>query len=122
MSEESKGNFDIEDLYDLLPVVPCIPGCTECCREFGIPCRTRIEDERFRAYLEENGMELGQAVGTTCPYVTETGCSVYPVRPFTCRLYGASVNYRCKWGAVPYGILDEDEEAEILNLYRSNFF
>ncbi len=122
MSEESKGTLDIEDLYDLLPVVSCIPGCTECCREFGIPCRTRVEDERFKAYLRANGMELGQAVGTTCPYVTENGCSVYPVRPFTCRLYGASVNYRCKLGAVPQRILDEDEEAEILNLYSSNFF
>jgi Fe-S-cluster containining protein len=122
MNEESKNTLDIEDLYELLPVVSCFPGCTECCREFGIPCRTRVEDERFKAYLKEKGMRLGEAVGTTCPYVTETGCSVYPVRPFTCRLYGGSVNYRCKLGALPQRILDEDEETEILHLYRSNFF
>lgn len=122
MSEEHENALDIEDIYGMLPSVPCIPGCTECCREFGIPCRTRVEDERFKAYLEENGMPLGQASGTTCPYVTETGCGVYPVRPLTCRLYGASVNYRCKLGVIPLGMLDEDQEAEVLFLYQSNFF
>jgi Fe-S-cluster containining protein len=122
MGEERESTLDIEDLYGMLPVVPCIPGCTECCREFGVPCRTRVEDEHFRTYLKENDMLVGQAIGTTCPYVTEAGCSVYPVRPLTCRLYGASVNYRCKRGVVPLGMLDEDEEAELLHLYRSSFF
>ncbi|MCU0589573.1 MAG: YkgJ family cysteine cluster protein [Syntrophobacteraceae bacterium] len=122
MKEERESALDIEDLYAMLPEVDCIPGCTECCREFGIPCRTPVEDERFKAYLKENGRELGQAVGTTCPYVTEVGCGVYSVRPFTCRLYGASVSYRCRWGAAPIRLLNEDEEEEILHLYRSNFF
>ena len=122
MSEEHNNALDIEDLYNMLPNVPCIPGCTVCCREFGVPCRTPVEDRRFRRFLEENQMTLGQASGTTCPYVTENGCGVYPVRPFTCRLYGASVSYRCKLGVIPLGMLDEDQEAEVLHLYRSNFF
>lgn len=122
MSDEHERPLDIEDLYAMLPEVPCIPGCTECCREFGVPCRTPVEDRRFRRFLEENRIPLGEASGTCCPYVTETGCSVYPVRPFTCRLYGSSVNYRCKQGVVPVGMLDEDQEEEVLYLYRSNFF
>jgi hypothetical protein len=122
MSDHLEKTLDVEDLYNLLPDVPCIPGCTDCCREFGIPCRTRIEDDRFRKYLKDHGMEIGQAVGTTCPYVTETGCGVYPVRPLTCRLYGTSPRYLCKKGVVPLRMLDEDEEEELLHLYRTNFF
>ncbi len=122
MSEQRRNTLDIEDLYGLLPHVPCIPGCTECCREFGVPCRTPVEDRRFKEFLEANRMSLGQASGTNCPYVTEKGYSVYPVRPFTCRLYGASVNYRCKLGVIPPGMLDEDQEQEVLHLYQSEFF
>jgi uncharacterized protein len=122
MGDEFDNTLDIEDLYNLLPTLECIPGCTDCCREFGIPCRTRVEDERFRKYLKDRGMEIGQAVGTTCPYVTETGCGVYPVRPLTCRLYGTSPRYLCKRGVVPLRMLEEDEEEELLHLYRENFF
>lgn len=114
--------MDIEDIYSLIPDFPCIPGCTECCRNFGVPSRTKAEDERLREYLRQHGMQPGEAKETQCPYVSDKGCTVYPVRPFTCRLYGTSVNYRCKLGAQPIHILDEDEEAEIFHLYRSNFF
>jgi Fe-S-cluster containining protein len=114
--------MEIEDLYELIPNVMCPPGCTECCSNFGVPSRTRVEDERIRGFLREQGRELGQAEGLRCPYVTEAGCSIYPVRPLTCRMYGSSVNYQCKMGAGPLRLLQEDEEAEIFYFYRENFF
>ena len=67
-------------------------------------------------------MELKQARGTTCAYVSDQGCTIYPVRPFTCRLYGASPNYLCKIGARPLELQHPDEEADLFFHYQSNFF
>jgi len=114
--------MDIEDIYALLPVFQCIPSCTECCRSFGVPSRTRVEDERIRDYLQSRGLGLQPAKGTTCPYVSASGCTIYPVRPFTCRLYGTSPNYLCKVGARPVNLLHADEEADIFHLYQTHFF
>lgn len=114
--------MDIEDIYALLPNFQCIQGCTECCRNFGVPSRTRVEDERIRQYLQARGLGLQQAKETTCPYVSDSGCSIYPVRPLTCRLYGTSPNYLCKAGAMPVQLLHADEEAEIFHLYQTHFF
>ena len=114
--------MDIEDLYSLLPDFICNPGCIECCRLFGVATRTRVEDERIKEYLREHGMEEREAQGTTCPFVTEKGCSIHPVRPLICRLYGTSPNYRCREGVTPLRCLHEDEEEDIFNYYRANFF
>lgn len=114
--------MEIDDLYGLLPEMQCIPGCVECCRSFGVPSRTRVEDERLKAFLHAQGRSLGRAEGTTCPYASDRGCTVYPARPLICRLYGTSVNYRCRMGAGPVRVLDEDEEAEIFNFYQACFF
>ncbi len=113
--------MDIEDLYGLVPDVNCPPGCIECCRNFGVPSRTRVEDERLKAFLRANGRTLGEAKGNTCPYVCETGCTVYPVRPLICRLFGTSPNYQCPVGVKPLRLLHEDEEEEIFQLYRMYF-
>jgi hypothetical protein len=114
--------MDIQDLYELVPELACPPGCIECCRCFGIAHRTEIEDRRLRTFLQENGMEQLEADGTGCPYVTDRGCSVYPVRPLICRIYGVSPNYLCMLGVRPLRLLHEDEEAEIFHLYRTRFF
>jgi len=114
--------MDIEDLYTLIPDFVCMPGCHECCQNFGAPSRTQVEDERIQVFLREHKIPPGKAQGTTCPYLIETRCLIYPVRPFICRLYGTSPNYLCKMGVAPFRLLHEDEEAEIFHLYRSNFF
>ena len=112
----------IDDLYQLIPPFQCKEGCTECCKRFGIPSRTPIEDERIKKFLAAQGLSPGIAVGTRCPYVTETGCSIYPVRPLICRIYGTSPNYRCIMGLSPVEPLHPDLEAEIFELYRRYFF
>jgi len=114
--------LDIEDVYALIPKMRCKTGCVKCCVEFGVPSRTRVEDDRIRAFLREHGMEMKQATGTTCPYVSDRGCTIYPVRPFACRLYGASPNYLCQLGAGPLEFLHPDEEVDLFYHYQSNFF
>jgi uncharacterized protein len=113
--------MDIEDVYSLLPEFQCIPGCIECCQNFGVASRTRVEDERIREYLRAQGREPLLMHGTTCPYVSQQGCTIYPVRPLICRLYGTSPNYQCIMGAKPMRLLHEDEEVDIFNYYYSNF-
>lgn len=114
--------MEIEDLYGMVPEFQCDPGCIECCRNFGVPSRTRVEDDRLREYLRAQGRELGVAEGTTCPYVSEEGCTVYPVRPLICRLYGNSPNYRCVLGVAPLNPLHEDEEMDLFHRYQTYFF
>ncbi len=114
--------MNIEDLYDLIPDFICTAGCYECCENFGVPSRTRVEDERVKAFLRKNSMQLGEAIGNTCPYLNETGCSIYPARPLICRLYGTSANYRCKMEVAPLRMLHEDEEADIFHFYQTYFF
>lgn len=114
--------MDIEDIYGLIPAFPCIPGCVECCRSFGVPSRTRVEDERIKEFLRARGLSIKLAQGTTCPYVSDEGCAIYPVRPLTCRIYGTSPNYQCKRGARPLQLLHPDEEVDIFHYYQTNFF
>ncbi|SFM59789.1 YkgJ family cysteine cluster protein [Thermodesulforhabdus norvegica] len=113
--------MEIDDLYAMIPRVPCPPGCITCCENFGVPSRTPVEDERIKAYLKEKGMSVKEATGTRCPYVTERGCSIYPVRPFICRLYGTSPNYMCIENYRPERLLSLEEEEELLHLYYLHF-
>lgn len=59
--------MDIEDIYNLIPDFMRTKGCHECCRNFGVPSQTRIENERIKAFLRENGMKPGRAHHLTCP-------------------------------------------------------
>ncbi len=115
---QDQGIMTLDDLYALIPDMRCLPGCTDCCRRFGVPSRTTEEDARIRTYLKVQGRDLMPAQGTTCPYLSEEGCSIYPVRPLTCRLFGASPNVLCPHGARPVELLHEDLEAEIHHRYR----
>jgi len=113
--------LELEDLYALIPQLQCNPGCTRCCVEFGVPSMVPAEAERLDRFLQMHGIEKRYAKGTTCPYVDEQGCIVYPVRPLICRLYGNSPNYLCTVGARPIYLLSEDEEAEIFHFYYTYF-
>ena len=112
----------IEDLYNILPAFTCPNGCTACCRRFGVPSQTKIEAARIRQFLRAEGRKTGKARDTTCPYVEPSGCTIYPVRPLICRLYGVSPDYLCQKGVRPLRLLHEDEEAELWHLYREHFF
>jgi uncharacterized protein len=113
--------LDIEDIYPLIPDFMCTPGCTECCRGFGVASRTQVENERIKEFLIAQGRATMPTQGTCCPYVSERGCTIHRVRPLICRLYGTSPNYLCKMGVKPLRPLHEDEEAEIFHFYYRYF-
>jgi Fe-S-cluster containining protein len=113
--------MDLEDLYDLIPSLQCNPGCIECCRGFGVPSRTRLEEDRIQEFVQKHGIERRPVEGLRCPYVSAAGCTVYPVRPLICRLYGVAPNYLCTLGVKPLRLLHEDEEVEIFHFYYEHF-
>jgi Fe-S-cluster containining protein len=82
-----------------------------------MPSRNRVEEERIRRFLMARGREVKEPVGIPCPYLGDTGCTIHPVRPLICRLYGTSPSYLCKMGVRPVQLLHEDEEADIFRRY-----
>ncbi len=111
----------IEDIYSLIPEFLCIEGCTECCRRFGVPSMKNVEKKRIMAYIRKHGIRIKKREDLTCPYVNEKGCTIYPVRPFICRLYGTSPSYPCIKGVFPTRMLHPDEEEEIFHRYMTEF-
>jgi uncharacterized protein len=114
--------MDIDDLYELLPEFQCTPGCVECCRSSAPPTRAPVEDERIKRYLEQHNMKVPKWHGFPCPHLAEGGCSIHPVRPLVCRVYGTSPSYLCKLGVRSVRMLHEDEEVDIFHFYQTNFF
>jgi len=110
----------LEDLYELIPDFPCLPGCTECCRVSAPPSRTSRENTRLIEYVQRQGVRPAPRQ-EGCPYRSDDGCVVHPVRPFICRLYGTSPNYPCRMGIRPVRLLHEDEEADLFHFYYTHF-
>ncbi len=46
------------------------------------------EGRTFRDYINKKRGIDGQLIYTGCPLYHDTGCSIYPVRPYSCRTYG----------------------------------
>ncbi len=47
----------------------------------------------------------------TCPYLKEGRCSIYPVRPTICRMWGAVESMPCSFGCEIEGRLMKNSEA-----------
>lgn len=57
------------------------------------------ETANIRAWCEERRIEFKEfyaTIGLDCPYLLEDKrCSIYPVRPFLCRIAGVSTDLPC---------------------------
>ncbi len=83
--------------------IACGPGCGTCCEHF-MPDITALEARLVAAYLllEKRDtslmyrlVEFKEATTGPCPLYREDSpyhCSVYPVRPLICRLFGVCAN------------------------------
>lgn len=77
-------------LWEGLPHYSCDAGCTACCKGVvSLSLPELIAIERFGAE-QAGGLETLANAGspTGCPFRTDAGCPIYPVRPFMCRLFG----------------------------------
>lgn len=90
-------NAKLEEIYKQIPKAICPEGCGQCCgpvfpslaelRDIKDWCAThQIEFKNFLDVTEDG----------TCPYLAhDKRCSIYPVRPFLCRILGASSDLPC---------------------------
>lgn len=75
----------VRELYEGIPPVPCIPGCTDCCG----PVPFTLTEWA----LIPVPMQRHRAKGTLdCPYSLNRGCDIYASRPLLCRLFGATLD------------------------------
>ncbi|MET0291402.1 MAG: YkgJ family cysteine cluster protein [Steroidobacteraceae bacterium] len=109
----------------------CRAGCTWCChfsidvrpaevlsivefvdRTFAEAERTRIRDEAQRNAALLDGLDDEQRMfrNVRCPFLAEGRCSIYTVRPQTCRNYHATDVAGCKQSYEEPGNLDIDPE------------
>jgi len=91
----------IDDLYAQIPNVMCKSGCSECCGPV-----MASEAERLRIF-EAAGRELDFDTTTLeCGFLDKaTGkCSIYPIRPAICRLFGVTDTplLKCPHGCAPF--------------------
>jgi hypothetical protein len=78
---------------------PCPPGCGACC---GILWPSQAENRNIRSWLRLRGrpfIDFLLTAGLDCPYLDgDKRCSIYPVRPFLCRILAAAEALPCPSG------------------------
>lgn len=88
-----KNRVTLDSVYDQIPEVRCKGLCQEAC---GPIAMTGAE---WRRIVAARGGVPPVATSLTCPLLDANGrCSVYPVRPFICRVYGAAQELPCPHG------------------------
>lgn len=89
----------LNEIYAKIPEIEC-KNCGECCGPIEFLPIERINLNRF---LKANGIKKQKLISTVkvlkmiindsadglvCPYRKDGKCSIYPVRPIVCRLFG----------------------------------
>ena len=96
----------LEEIYKQIPKSTCPPGCGKCC---GLLFPSLKELQNINSWLKAHGrpfVPFSQTEGLDCPYLAQDKtCSIYPVRPYLCRIMGVSEDTRlnCREGCKPCG-------------------
>lgn len=114
---------DLVAAYAQVPEVNCRGLCWEACGPVPLARAELVQiriatGRRVRADPHPSSANvsiLRPGPGGLCSLLDAGRCSVYRVRPMTCRLYGAAVGLACPHGCRPTGRLVTREEA--LRLY-----
>lgn len=124
------GAHQLDRLYAELPSIKCKGLCVDCCGPISM---TQLEITRiaervpsFPSTARQMPIRIasGQVVIAkgfvtdceTCPLLTKDGrCSVYPIRPLICRLWGLVQSMRCPHGCTPTRWVSPRESFKLLN-------
>jgi Fe-S-cluster containining protein len=123
---------ELLEIYDRIPHVKCVPGCSACC---GPVVVGKTELIRIKKWLNRRGIKLKPLhKDLTCGYVqmtflssnrktsTKKGiqngrCLIYGVRPLICRLFGAARDeprLKCKFVKLPENALSAEQANEMM--------
>lgn len=70
--------------------------------------------------LPKHDVDIHFSEHLKCPYRGKlTGCTVYELRPFVCRVYGVVPGLPCPHGCTAIVPLTKDEEAKLKEAYRA---
>jgi Fe-S-cluster containining protein len=120
---------ELERLYATLPKINCRRLCQECCGPINMTeLELRRLSEQFPAlpsFAREMPIALssGQVVSERgfatdchqCPMLKDGACSVYPIRPMICRLWGLVQSMRCPHGCTPERWVSPRESFKLLS-------
>lgn len=108
-------NPKLEQTYKQIPSSKCPNDCGKCC---GILFPSLAELRNIKEWCVAHHVEyrdFNYQLGIDCPYLArDKSCSIYPVRPFLCRIYGVSKELPCKW-CTPEKILNRNQSANLYN-------
>jgi Fe-S-cluster containining protein len=71
----------------VLPQMQCDEGCGDCC---GLIPVNETEFRKVERYVKDHGIVPIEHHDGTCPLYQDGKCTVYPVRPLICQLFGHS--------------------------------
>jgi hypothetical protein len=99
----------LQKIYARLPQLQCKGLCQKACGPIGM---SPLEHEAMIAFA---GKPL-PPTSLKCPFLAPDGkCSVYPVRPLICRLWGSVKSMRCPHGCTPGRWLSDDEAFALIS-------
>jgi len=102
----------LDDIYRQIPSASCPEGCGQCC---GPVFPSLAELRNIKGYCLGHHLEYKAFLDITddgsCPYLTaQKECSIYPVRPFLCRILAASIDLPCPLGkCIPQRVLNHPQ-------------
>lgn len=101
----------LDEIYSQIPSIPACDGsCADAC---GPIAMFKGEWDRIKR-AKGHAPRLHPARPLTCPMLSPTGsCTVYTVRPYICRLWGATQGLACPKGCEPERWLTREEAHEI---------
>lgn len=93
-------NVKLADIYKQIPNSSCSANCGQCC---GPVMPSLAELRNIREWCVQKHIEYKDFLDITqegfCPYLGPMReCTIYPVRPFLCRILGVSVDLPCPVG------------------------
>jgi Fe-S-cluster containining protein len=112
MSYRTKNERALQQIYAEIPSIPACDGrCAQAC---GPIAMFKGEWERVK---RSAGRTPRMAKGSlTCPLLSPTGkCTTYTVRPFVCRVWGATRALACPHGCEPERWLSAEEAKDIFD-------
>ncbi len=119
-------NATLETLLAKIPDLECLGFCVESCNQFEV---FPAEIKEIKQYCIENKIpftpflnheQLIEKVENEnshcngCEYLKDRKCTIYPVRPVICRLWGNVDTMKCHFGCQPKKYLYDYEGKDIL--------
>lgn len=89
---------ELQVIYDSVPKMICENNCRDCC---GMTRWFPVEAINIIDFLKAYDMKEKEAKSFLdyCPYLDkESKCTIYPVRPIICRLFGSTDHTKIKRG------------------------